>query len=84
MCTAQALEVYSAGFTAVLARLAGIRPTLVIGMIERSGGSYYNTALVITHGQVVGRYRKTSLTGGESVFTPGALLRRPIARSRQA
>jgi predicted amidohydrolase len=66
-----ALELGSAEFAAVLARLAGIRPVLVLGMIERAGGSYYNTAVVISGSRVLGRYRKTFLTGGESAFTAG-------------
>jgi predicted amidohydrolase len=66
-----AFDVTSAEFAVVLAALAGVRQTLVLGMIERSGGVYFNTALVITRGQVVGRYRKTFLTTGESVFTAG-------------
>jgi predicted amidohydrolase len=66
-----AFEVGSAALGTVLETLAGIRQTLVLGMIERSGGLYYNTALVVTGGSVTGRYRKTFLTGGESIFTPG-------------
>jgi predicted amidohydrolase len=67
----QALELDSPGSAAVLARLAGIRQLLVLGMIERNRERYHNTALVIRGGRVVGRYRKTFLTPGESVFTPG-------------
>jgi predicted amidohydrolase len=67
----RAFEVGSPGFAAVLARLASIRPMLVLGMIERRRDRYYNTALVITGGQVRGGYRKRFLTCGESVFTPG-------------
>jgi predicted amidohydrolase len=67
----QAFEVGSPGFAAVLARLAAIRPMLVLGMIERHRDRYYNTALVIARGRVLGRYRKRFLTGGESVFAPG-------------
>jgi predicted amidohydrolase len=55
----------------VLARLAPIRPTLVLGVIERDGDAYYNSALVIRGGVMLGGYRKTFLTAGESVFTPG-------------
>jgi predicted amidohydrolase len=66
-----AYDVRSPQFAAVLARLAGIRPMLVLGMIELWGGRYYNTALVIAGGRVVGSYRKTFLTEGERVFTPG-------------
>ena len=68
----QAFDVGSPEFAGVLARLAAIRQLLVVGVIERSGGSYYNTALVLKGGSVLGVYRKTFLTGGESVFTSGA------------
>ncbi|SNT50684.1 Carbon-nitrogen hydrolase [Asanoa hainanensis] len=55
----------------VLTRLAGIRPLVVLGMIEEAGGRFYNTAVVVGDGKVVGRYRKTFLTAGEAVFTAG-------------
>jgi predicted amidohydrolase len=61
----------SPDFAAVLGRLADLRPTLVLGLIERDGAHYHNTAAVISRGRVVGRYRKTFLTRGESIFTPG-------------
>jgi predicted amidohydrolase len=67
----QAFEVGSLEFADVLARLGTIRPMLVIGMIERAGDAYYNTAVVVHRGHVLGRYRKTFLTAAESVFTPG-------------
>ncbi|RSM54886.1 carbon-nitrogen hydrolase family protein [Actinoplanes sp. ATCC 53533] len=67
----QAFDPGSPEFSGVLVRLAAIRPSLVVGMIERSGGSYHNTALVVEGGSVVGGYRKTFLTDGESVFTAG-------------
>jgi predicted amidohydrolase len=67
----QAFELGSPGFTALLARLAGLRQMLVLGMIERDGGAYFNTAVVVSGGRLIGRYRKTHLTGGESVFTAG-------------
>jgi predicted amidohydrolase len=67
----EAFELGSSGFAAVLAQLASIRQVLVLGMIERHRDRYYNTALVIAGGQVLGAYRKRYLTGGESVFTPG-------------
>jgi predicted amidohydrolase len=68
-----AFEVGSPGFAAVLARLASIRQMLVLGVIERDRDRYryYNTALVIAGGRVLGGYRKTFLTTGESVFTAG-------------
>jgi predicted amidohydrolase len=67
----QALEVGSTQFATVLTQHASIRPMLVLGVIERERNRYYNTAVVIAGGQVVGTYRNTYLTGGESVFTPG-------------
>jgi predicted amidohydrolase len=67
----QACEVCSPAFTAVLDRLVGIGQMLVLGMIERSGSAYYNTAVLVRECRVVGRYRKRFLTAGESVFTAG-------------
>ncbi|GAA2590834.1 hypothetical protein GCM10010435_81920 [Winogradskya consettensis] len=67
----QALEIGSPACNSVLARLAGIEQMLVLGMIERAGDGFYNTAVVVVGGRVVGRYRKTFLTSGEQVFTPG-------------
>ncbi|MFC6612791.1 carbon-nitrogen hydrolase family protein [Amorphoplanes digitatis] len=67
----QALEITSVEFGAILARLAPVRQVLVLGMIERAGDGYYNTAVVIAGGQVMGSYRKTFLTDGESMFTVG-------------
>jgi predicted amidohydrolase len=68
---AHALELGSADLAAVLGRLAGIRPALVLGVIERRDGAYFNTALVIHAGRVLGAYRKRHLTAGEAVFTAG-------------
>lgn len=68
---AYAVEVGSPALTDVLYRLADVRSMLVLGMIERSGPAYYNTALVISAGRILGRYRKRFLTPGESIFTAG-------------
>lgn len=68
---AQAFDVDGPEFAAVLAALTPVRQTLVLGLIERAGAAYHNTALVIRNGAVLGRYRKTFLVPGESVFTPG-------------
>jgi predicted amidohydrolase len=67
----QAVELSSPSFGAVLSRLARLRQMLVVGLIEQADDSYYNTAVVIAGGQLVGRYRKTFLLNGESVFTAG-------------
>jgi predicted amidohydrolase len=66
-----ALDLASPEFARVAAGLAGLRPTLVIGLIERAAGRYFNTAVVLAGGTVLGRYRKTFLTAGEAVFDPG-------------
>ncbi|MCT2280471.1 carbon-nitrogen hydrolase family protein, partial [Micromonospora chalcea] len=67
----QALGLGSPRLTSVLARLAGSRQTLALGMIERHRGPYHNTALVIAGGKALGTYRKTHPTSGESLFAPG-------------
>jgi predicted amidohydrolase len=67
-----AFDLDSAEFGEVLARLAPLRPTLVLGVIERDGSRFFNSAVVITRGEVTGVYRKTHLTFGEQTFTAGA------------
>jgi predicted amidohydrolase len=66
-----ALDLESARFRSVAARLADITPVLVIGVIERSAGRLFNSAVVLDRGQVSGVYRKTHLTPGETFFCPG-------------
>jgi predicted amidohydrolase len=66
-----ALDLGSPEFAAVLQRLEPIKPTVVVGVIETEQGRYFNTAAVITGGRLVGRYRKTRLMPGETVFDPG-------------
>lgn len=53
-------------------RLSRIRQTLVFGVIERRGGRYLNTAVVVERGRLVGAYRKTHLVPGESLFDKGS------------
>lgn len=67
-----AYDLTSAAFQKVLARLSPIRQTVVLGLIERRRESFFNSAAVITGGRVVGVYRKTHLTDGESAFTAGS------------
>src|SRR5262249_4804780 len=67
-----ALDLGSARFRAVAARLADVTPVLVVGVIERSGSRLYNSAVVLEHGQVAGIYRKTYLVPGERIFAKGA------------
>jgi predicted amidohydrolase len=66
-----ALDLGSARFRSVAARLADIRPALVAGVIERSGGRVHNSAVVLEHGRVTGVYRKTHLVPGEQIFAAG-------------
>lgn len=67
-----AIDLHSAAFAAILSRLAGAKPTLVFGIIEVDSGRLFNTAVVVAGGHMVGRYRKTHLLAGESIFNPGA------------
>lgn len=66
-----ALAVGSVRFGSVLSELARLPQMVVFGMIEIDAGRYYNTAVVVFGGRVVGRYRKTFLVGGESLFAAG-------------
>jgi predicted amidohydrolase len=43
----------------------------VVGVIERSGGRLYNSAVVLERGRVAGVYRKAHLTPGETIFDRG-------------
>ncbi|MBB2946996.1 putative amidohydrolase [Actinoplanes lutulentus] len=66
-----AINLESARFATIRKRLEPIGPTLVFGMIEEDAGDYFNSVVVVTRGRLEGRYRKTCLMPGESVFTPG-------------
>ncbi len=66
-----ALDLGSARFRSVAARLSDVAPVLVVGVIERSGDRLYNSAVVLDHGQVAGVYRKTHLVHGEALFDKG-------------
>ncbi len=62
----------SKAFEALLANFSMLDMTVVFGMIEREGDDFYNTAVVIKRGQLLGRYRKTELLAGEArVFSAG-------------
>lgn len=66
-----AIDLSSDAFAAILDRLAPIRQTLVLGLIERRGPHFFNTAAVISGGRFLGAYRKVHLVPGELIFTPG-------------
>lgn len=66
-----AIALSSPQFANVLRQFPCSGPAIVLGMIERDGDNLFNTAVVIADGRVLGRYRKTHLLAGESVFSPG-------------
>lgn len=67
-----AIDLASKAFENILQQLAGIKPVLVIGLIERDNQKIFNTAVVIKQGQLLGRYRKVKLIGTEKdVFEAG-------------
>ena len=66
-----AFELGSPAFGEILSCLAAIGQTLVLGVIERRREQFFNSAVVITRGEVAAVYRKTHLTAGESAFTEG-------------
>ncbi|MBT4098110.1 MAG: carbon-nitrogen hydrolase family protein [Gemmatimonadetes bacterium] len=63
-----ALDLSSHAFQQILLQLADLRPMLVFGLIEADADQLYNTAVVIQKGELVERYRKKHLLGGESFF----------------
>jgi predicted amidohydrolase len=67
----QAIDLGSSDFDALLERLGSVVPTLVFGLIEIEAGTLFNTAVVVDHGRLVGRYRKSHLLPGERFFRPG-------------
>jgi 5-aminopentanamidase len=67
-----ALGLDSQDFSDILKRLAKFKPMLVVGLIEKVWERFFNTAVVIKNGQVMGKYRKTHLLDGEQIFTAGS------------
>ncbi|HEV8392360.1 MAG TPA: carbon-nitrogen hydrolase family protein [Dongiaceae bacterium] len=58
-------------FRGLLARLAPIRSTFVLGFVERRERFVFNTGAAIRHGAVLGAYRKAHLHRKEQAFDPG-------------
>ena len=48
-------------FAAILKQLEHINPVLVFGVNEKKSGQYFNSAVVIDKGKLIGVYRKTHL-----------------------
>jgi predicted amidohydrolase len=67
-----ALDLASPVFEAVLNRFPSTGPMIVMGLIELEEGRLFNTAIVVDHRAVVGRYRKVHLLGGERIFDAGS------------
>jgi predicted amidohydrolase len=67
----QAINLHSKIFDNILDQLAKYSPMIVFGLIEEDNGSLYNTAVVIQEGLLFGKYRKTHLLDGETIFTAG-------------
>ncbi|MCW3119941.1 MAG: putative hydrolase [Chitinophagaceae bacterium] len=66
-----AVNVHSNLFDEILGQLAQYKPVIVFGLIEEDKGLLFNTAVVVKGGLLIGRYRKTHLLDGESLFTAG-------------
>ena len=59
-------------FAAILKQLEHINPVLVFGVNEKKAGQYFNSAVVINRGKILGVYRKTHLIDPNELFyTPG-------------
>lgn len=65
----RAIDLKSDMFKDTLARLKEFRVTIVLGMIEKEGSHFFNTAAVIRQGKLIGKYRKVNLF--EKNFQPG-------------
>ena len=67
-----AINLHSQIFDKILKQLTKYSPMIVFGLIEENNGLLFNTAVVIKDGLLIGKYRKTHLLDGETVFTPGS------------
>ncbi|QDT40908.1 (R)-stereoselective amidase [Gimesia alba] len=67
----RAIDLSSVQFAEILKQLKPLRPTLVIGLIEKVEESLYITAVVVQRGKLLGHYRKNRLTAGERLYAAG-------------
>jgi len=59
-------------FAAILKQLEHVKSALVFGAGEKKQGKYFNSAVVVNSGEIIGVYRKTHLIEpNESFFSPG-------------
>lgn len=68
---AKALNIQSPYFNALIQPILELPIAMILGLIEHHEKNYYNTALFIHEGKIVGRYRKRSLLNREKWLTPG-------------
>ena len=67
-----AYDFESRKFAVILKQLGHIKPTLVFGVCEKRTGKLFNSAVVVSKGEIVGVYRKTHLINpNELFFTSG-------------
>lgn len=67
-----AYDFESEQFATILKQLKHVKPVLVFGVSEKKAGKYFNSAVVVNKGKLIGVYRKTHLIGpNELFFTPG-------------
>jgi len=67
-----AYDFESQQFATILKQLEHVKPVLVFGVSEKKSGKYFNSAVVVNRGEIIGVYRKTHLIDpNESFFTPG-------------
>jgi 5-aminopentanamidase len=68
-----ALDLNSIEFERILTRWKSVKPMIVVGLIERAGDRFYNSAAVIARGMLVATYRKIHLLEREqALFAPGS------------
>jgi predicted amidohydrolase len=67
-----AINLHSQTFDNILHQLIKYNPMIVFGLIEENNELLFNTAVVVKNGLLIGRYRKTHLLDGETVFTAGS------------
>lgn len=65
----RSIDISSPQFQSICNQLTNYKPTIILGLIERQAGRYFNTAVVVRHGELLGRYRKVHLF--EKNFQPG-------------
>ena len=67
-----AYDFESVQFAAILKQLEHVEPVLVFGAGEKKTGKYFNSAVVVNKGEIIGVYRKTHLIDpNEAFFSPG-------------